>query len=184
MPKTPILQHSRIHKTANFVNFQFILIFSLTLIGCNQTPVVEIKSSKDKELKERLINANKYIASSEQTQINGYISRRGWQCEPLPCGAYLYKLKEGNGIKITYDEQVRVHYSLKTLTDKLLYDNRTDTLVVGRHQATAALDEALLQLRHGSEAYLICPSESGYGVAGDGDRIPSRMVLIYSLRVD
>lgn len=92
--------------------------------------------------------------------------------------------KTGTGAPIKNDDHVVVRYTLSTLNDKTLYADRTDTLVVGRHNATVALDEALLRLRHGSEARLISPSEAGYGVAGDGDRIPSRTVLVYQLKVE
>lgn len=169
-------------RSAHF--FQLSLVILLTLFGCRQTPIVEIEDNGNNKLKERLINANKYISSSEQTQIDGYISRRGWKCETLPCGARLYKLHDGNGAAIANDHQVRVRYDLSTLNDKQLYIGRIDTLIVGRHQATVALDEALLRLRHGGEAFLISPSEAGYGVAGDGDRVSSRMVLVYKIKVE
>ena len=161
-----------------------IIILLVFLVGCHQTPVVEVEENSDNGLSERLITANKYIASSEQTQIDGYVSRRSWNCETLPCGARLVVQKSGMGSPIKNDDRVIVRYTLSTLNDKTLYADRTDTLVVGRHNATVALDEALLRMRHNSEAWLISPSEAGYGVAGDGDRIPSRTVLVYQLKVE
>lgn len=163
--------------------FQFSVLFAFLFVACTHTPIVEVEEKTDNGLSERLINANKYIASSEQTQIDGYVSRRGWNCEKLPCGARLYVRKAGHGPAIGNDDRVRVCYTLSTLNDITLYADRTDTLVVGRHNATVALDEALLRLHHGSEALLISPSEAAYGVAGDGDRIPSRTVLVYNLKV-
>lgn len=164
--------------------FHFSFFMLLTLVGCRHTPVVEVESKDGSDLKENLINANKYIASSEQTQIDGYVSRRGWNCETLPCGARLCVQKRGSGSPIGNDNQVRVNYTLTTLNGKVLYTDRTDSLIVGRHNATVALDEALLRMRRGSEAWIISPSEAGYGVAGDGDRVPSRTVLIYNLKVE
>lgn len=161
-----------------------IIALLFSLVGCHHTPVVEVEDKSDNGLSERLITANKYIASSEQTQIDGYVSRRGWNCATLPCGARLLVQKTGTGALIKNDDHVVVRYTLSTLNDKTLYADRTDTLVVGRHNATVALDEALLRLRHGGEAQIISPSEAGYGVAGDGDRIPSRTVLVYQLKVE
>lgn len=161
-----------------------IIALLFSLVGCHHTPVVEVEEKSDNGLSERLITANKYIASSEQTQIDGYVSRRGWNCATLPCGARLLVQKTGMGALIKNDDHVVVRYTLSTLNDKTLYADRTDTLVVGRHNATVALDEALLRLRHGGEAQIISPSEAGYGVAGDGDRIPSRTVLVYQLKVE
>lgn len=161
-----------------------LLLVSLFLFSCTNTPVVELKDKKDNKLSESLINANKYIALSEQTQIDGYVTRRNWNCDTLPCGARLYIQKNGSGSSIKNDDCVQVCYTLSTLTDKILYNEKSDTLVVGRCYATIALDEALLCLRHGSEAIIISPSEAGYGVGGDGNRIPTRTVLVYKLKVE
>jgi len=168
-----------------FLFFNFLISFFLVFLisSCTQTPVVEVEKKSDGKLNERLINANKYIASAEQTQIDGYVSRRGWNCETLPCGARLSVVNNGQGAAIRNDDPTVVCYTLSTLNGKTLYADRTDTLIVGRHNATVALDEALLRMRHGGEAWLISPSEAGYGVAGDGDRIPSRTVLVYHLKV-
>ncbi|KWW30059.1 MAG: FKBP-type peptidyl-prolyl cis-trans isomerase [bacterium P3] len=160
-------------------------IVTLHCIGCRRaTPVVEVEAKRDNEaLKERLINANKYIASSEQNQIEGYVGRRGWNTLKLSCGAHLYIRHEGGGSAIGYEDTVTVRYTLSTLTGITIYTDRTEHLTVGRRQATVSLDEALLQLRHGSQACLISPSEAGHGVAGDGDRVPARTVLVYDMTV-
>lgn len=162
----------------------FAMLLLMLLVGCKQTPIVEVEDKGSNGLSERLITANKYIASSEQTQIDGYVSRRGWNCETLPCGARLCVQKESKGAPIANDDIVVIRYTLSTLSDAVIYADRADTLRVGRHQATVALDEALVRLRHGSEAWVISPSEACYGVAGDGDRIPSRTVLVYNLKVE
>jgi len=51
-------------------------------------------------------------------------------------------------------------------------------------QPNRGLDAALMTLRQGSQARVILPSEQAFGVAGDGDRIKSRLVLIYDVTVE
>ena len=52
---------------------------------------------------------------------------------------------------------------------------------MGRRDVTVALDEALVRLRYDSRARIIAPSNSPYGVPGDGDRVGSRTVIIYEI---
>jgi len=76
---------------------------------------------------------------------------------------------------------VRVAYRLEGLDGTPFYTHQVDTLTVGRREVTAALDDLLQQMRYGSKAFLIAPSNSAYGVVGDGDRVPSRTVIIYNV---
>lgn len=158
-----------------------IVLLVLTCFGCRRTQVIDIPSPEKNSIDDRLLNANRYIASSEQTQIQGYASRRGWKMEQLPCGAWLQCYSQGTASPIGYEDRVVVRYRVSTLTDIVLYDWREDTLTVGRREATVALDEALMRMRPGSKAHLLTPSEAAYGVMGDGDRVPSRTVLRYDI---
>ena len=46
------------------------------------------------------------------------------------------------------------------------------------------LDEAVMALHYGSKAHVILPSALGYGIGGDGDRIPQSTVLVVELRIE
>lgn len=155
--------------------------------SCNDTPVIQPAEVPD--IKENLINANKYIAHSEETSIDGYVARRHWQMQRLTCGARYTELSiDNNGTSsakpITYEDTVTIHYDIETLTGTMLYKDESETVVVGRNEVPVGLDAVLRQLHHGSNAIVIVPSEAGYGVRGDGDRIPSRTILLYHLHID
>ena len=87
----------------------------------------------------------------------------------------------GKGAAVATDDTVAVQYRLEALDGTPFYTQQTDTLTVGRRQVTVALDYLLQQLPCGSKAWLIAPSNTAYGVAGDGDRVPSRTVIIYNI---
>ena len=183
-PSSPCGKHFHKDRTFLFIGHVAIMATAIVLTcSCRRTTVIEVPEDPRQQIDERLLNANKYIASSEQTQIAGYISRRGWATQQLPCGASLHIDQQGNGRTPDYEDRVRVDYQLSTLNGVVLYPQRSETLTVGRRQATAALDEALKRLPVGSHAHLIVPSEAGYGVIGDGDRVPSRAILVYDLTV-
>jgi len=147
----------------------------------DRTPVIELEPENSELVKENMINANRVVIQSEATQIESYIQRRGWSVQQLPSGACFYQYSSGDGAAILANDKVQVTYRLEGLDGNPIYTHQVDTLVVGHHDVTVALDDLLLQLHYGSQAYLIAPSNSAYGVVGDGDRVPSRTVIIYNV---
>lgn len=161
-----------------------ILALSLLAAACRDVPVVQLDEPKGDTLKENMINANRYIAQGEEAQIDAYVERRGWTMQRLTCGARVMETSAGNGQMIDYEETVIINYSIEAINGTTVYSNLTDTVTVGRLQPTRGLDAALRTLHHGSQAVVILPSEQAYGVVGDGDRISTRMILIYKLKVE
>ena len=83
--------------------------------------------------------------------------------------------------KIDYEDVVAIEYDVESISGQVVYSNVQDTVTVGRMQPTRGLDAALRTLAPGQQAVVILPSEQAYGVVGDGDRIGSRMILIYKI---
>ena len=161
-----------------------IIICSALLTAChNDPPIVGRPTSGQKNLKEHLINANRTIAQSEETSINEYIARRGWNMEKLPEGARLWEYEKGNGNKIDFEDSVHITYSVEAINGKIIYNDIKDDYVAGRRQQMIGLDQAVLQLNVGSRAKVILPSNLGYGIGGDGDRIPQSAILVIDLYV-
>ncbi len=161
----------------------YILAIVAALFGaCRDVPVVETETPSA-DLTENLINANRYIAQSEEAQIEAYAQRRGWTMTTLPCGARIMVTDAGRGKAVMPDETVIIDYSVGAINGQTIYSHVTDTVVAGRLQPTRGLDAALLTMRHGGRARVILPSEQAYGVVGDGDRIGTRTVLVYDVRV-
>ena len=158
------------------------LLLVLFLASCgDRTPIIELEDDNSTRYKENMINANRVVIQSEATQIESYIQRHGMEADALPCGALYHEYKHGNGSIINPDDTVVVSYRLEALDGTPFYTHQTDTLTVGRRQVTLALDDLLQQLTYGSQAWLIAPSNTAYGVAGDGDRVPSRTVIVYNI---
>lgn len=166
------------HHIATILAASMLFLFA----SCrDRTPIVDIQPENSTLVKENMINANHVVIQSESTQIDGYIQRRGWNVTPLSSGARYWEYTSGEGDAINPDDRVVVTYRLETLDGSPIYTHQVDTLDVGRQQATVALDDLLLHLHYGSQAWLIAPSNSAYGVVGDGDRVPSRTVIIYNV---
>lgn len=154
----------------------------LTLLSCGEPPIVQ-QPDPQADIKENLINANKYISDSEETQIDEYVKRRGWKMQRINCGARIDEYQTTGGAALQWEEQVVVDYRLEALNGRVFYEQRTDTLTVGKQQPNIGLDASLLRLHHGSRARVIVPSNEGFGVVGDGERVKSRVVLVYDVAV-
>lgn len=150
------------------------------MASCDNTPIIEVDNAQH-SIKENMINANRVVAKSEETQIDGYLQRRGWQMQELQCRARMRVYESGKGMAIANDDSVAVRYQLEALDGSIFYSNQIDTLVAGRQQVTIALDEALLKMHYGDKAWVIAPSDCAYGVVGDGDRVGSRTVIVYNI---
>ena len=162
--------------------FSFFILFS----ACRDVPVVDVAPQKGDTLKENLINANRIIAQSEDQQIDAWLDRRGWPKEKLPNGVWVAEYENSEvplGQAVGYEDTVVFRYQVATLGGDAIYDWRPDTVVCGHLKPTRGLDAALRTLHEGATARVIVPSEQAYGVIGDGDRIRTRMVLVYLVEV-
>ena len=174
------------------------ILFPL-LTSCRQVPVIDVEQSKGDTLKDNMINANRYISQGEEAQIDAYVQRRGWEMQRLLGGARVmvvesgewrvesgewkvesgkWKVESGN---IDYEDIVALKYDIEAISGETIYTGVRDTVTVGRLQPTRGLDAALRTLAPGQKAVVILPSEQAYGVVGDGDRIGSRMILVYRI---
>lgn len=155
----------------------------LLAVACREVPKVDIVPEKGDTLKENMINANRIIAQSEEQQIEAWIARRGGQMVQLLGGVRVAESGTHLGAKIDYEDTVDIAYSVLTLGGDTIYRHREEQVVAGHLKPTRGLDAALRTLHRGATARVIVPSEQGYGVIGDGDRINTRMVLVYELEI-
>lgn len=173
--------NSQVHHP--FLCLATMAALALSLAGCrDRIPTIELEGDKTAAVKENMINANRVVIQSEATQIESYLQRRGWETLPLPCGACYKVQTKGDGSSVQPEDTVVVKYRLERLDGSPIYRHQTDTLVVGHRDVTVALDDLLQLLTYGSRAWLIAPSNTAYGVVGDGDRVESRTVIVYDIQ--
>ncbi len=159
-----------------------LILLALSLTACRQVPVIDVVDQPSDPLKENRINANRIIAQSEETQIDAYVARRGWQMQRIAGGSRV--MADGRGAAadmLTFGDTVELRYTVEAIGGETIYSALCDTVVVGRAQPNRGVDEALRTLHVGESATVIVPSEQGFGVVGDGDRITSRMILVYKI---
>lgn len=171
----------RVKQRLGLLTIMLFACFAMT--ACGDVPVVDVQAPKGDTLKENIINANRYLSQSEETQINAYCDRRHWQVDVLPCGARVHETRRGNGPAVGYEDTVVIGYQVFAISSDLIYSNVKDTVIAGHMKPTHGLDAALSTLNEGSKATVILPSEQAYGVTGDGNRVKGRMALVFDLEI-
>lgn len=162
-----------------------MLLLALLAVACREVPTIDLTAPSPDPFQEQMIGANKLISKGEEGQIEAYIGRRGWQMERLANGVRMMETgtaRPGQP-RLEYDDTVVLRYRVETISGETLYTDCCDTVVVGRLKPNRGIDAALRHLRDGSSAVVVVPSEQGFGVIGDGNRIGSRIILIYTLSV-
>ena len=161
-----------------------LLVLNITLFAsCGDVPVVDLQQDKGDTLKEHMINSNRINASRQETTIEAYISRRGWEMTSLGSGVRVMETEHGHGPQVNYEDTVTLYYSVEALEGTVIYDSVETTVVAGRMEPVPGLDAAVRTLREGSRAKVILPSEQAYGVPGDGNRIGHSMELLFDVKI-
>ena len=167
----------------------FWLVFSasLVLFSCHEaTPQSQSDPVDDKQLKESLEKANRYLANEEEEDIQNYIARHQLDMVATGSGVRYQVISEGEGDTIQQGQTVTMDYVLYNIRGEVIYSSETEgpkTFVVGTGGVPSGLDEAMRHLHQGDVAKVIVPSHLGYGLPGDQKSIPPRATLIYSLRI-
>lgn len=163
----------------------FILIFLLILVSCNQDrkvnkkPVVNIN-------KEDIEQINKHLINKDNEVIESYINRRGWDMEMTESGLWYMIYKEGEGENIKKGDYTSIDYKVWLIDGTLCYSSDSlgiKSFIVGQGGVESGLEEGILMLKKGSKARFIMPPHLAHGLIGDENMIPARATIIYDIEV-
>lgn len=160
----------------------FGLAALLSACGGRDIPVIEMETKPS--IKENMINANRYMSKAEDTQIDELVRRNGWNAVKLDNGVRVWEYVSGKGEKLTYETRVRLRYTLSAISSSVIYKDVKKEITVGKSEVVPGLDTGLLELCRGSKAKIIVPAYAGYGVAGDGDKVPQNATLIFDVEIN
>lgn len=167
-----------------------ILLAVLLLVSCQEQQRYSqrqlVQGQSDKQLKESLEKANRYLVNDEEEEIDNYVRRH--QLEMVKTGTGLrYQIVEtGKRKPVQPGKTVTLDYVLFDLAGDVVYNSETDgpmRFVVSRSEVPSGLDEAVRLLHEGDRAWAIVPSHLGYGLLGDQKSVSSKATLIYLLSV-
>ncbi|MGN0032837.1 MAG: FKBP-type peptidyl-prolyl cis-trans isomerase [Candidatus Limimorpha sp.] len=164
-----------------------MLVFLLPLTSCvdsqTDTDVTVIDANSRRESVEK---ANRYMVRQENELINDYIARHNWDMVETGTGLRYRIVKHGDTALIKRKDIVSMEYEVRLLNGELVYSSNelgAKVIVVGRGGIESGLEEAMLHLHRGDVADIILPSHLAHGLLGDGDKIPPKAALVYSVRI-
>lgn len=156
------------------------------LASCEEPSVKPVQPSPDREVKESLERANRYLVTEEAEEIDSYVRRHQLEMVSTGTGVQYQVLEKGDGPLVMPGQVVTLDYILNDITGEVVYDSKTEgpmRFLVGKSDVPSGLDEAVRLLHVGDRACVIVPSHLGYGLLGDQNAVPSRATLIYWLQV-
>lgn len=140
------------------------LVYEVELLAIRSLEVVK----KDRaEYKKQQDAEKEALRISEPARIAEYISKNNITIEPLESGLYLEEITlgtgdypiDGNTVTIEY-----VHYDLDGNVLQSSYDDKTPfTYMVGQKAVIKGWEEAVKLMRKGGKAWMLIPSNIGYG---------------------
>lgn len=136
--------------------------------------------------KDELADLNRYLVSKDRERIENYIERRNLDMTETRSGLW-YKIEsEGTGKHLSDNDRVLLEFECTLLDGTFCYSSKEEgprEVVIGRSRIEPGLDQGLRMLKPGGKALFIIPPFLGWGLPGDGKKIPSRAVIVYNVKV-
>lgn len=135
---------------------------------------------------DETIEMNKIQVGNEQAFITAFVEENGLKMQRTETGLWYHISNDSKEIPVVTDKVVILDYEVSLLDGTVCYSSdRTGykEFLVGKGGVESGLEEGILMLRKGSEATFILPSHLAHGLMGDDDKIPSRAILKYEVKV-
>ena len=163
------------------LKYFFAVVF---LVSCSQKqPGNKIS---EQELKEHFVNANKIMVKNESEEIDDFIKRHQWQMQTTGSGLKYEIYFKGKGPAAKKEQMHLLYYKLYLLDGTLIHASETNkplNFSSGKAEVPKGLEEGVLLMHVGDKARFVIPSHLGYGVAGDGNKIPGNASLFYDVEL-
>lgn len=159
-----------------------LLLFSI--VSCNNDSGSKITVSKPGG--DDMIELNRYLVQKDRERIQNYIERKNLNMTESPTGLWFQILNEGAGKNFTDNDKITMDYECSLLDGTKCYSSKTlgpKVVVLGKSSMEPGLNEALRMLKPGADAIFIIPPFLAYGLVGDGNKIPSRSVIVYNINI-
>ena len=161
-----------------------VTILVLMTLSCNTGP--QKKDIQKGPGKKELADLNRYMVRKDRERIENYIARKDLKMTETQSGLWFMIKSEGKGGNFTDRDRVVMEYECTLLDGTFCYSSKETgpkEVIIGGTRIEPGLDQGLRMLKPGGEALFIIPPFLGWGLPGDGGKIPSRAVLVYSVKI-
>jgi FKBP-type peptidyl-prolyl cis-trans isomerase FkpA len=156
----------------------------IAILSCNSG--TERTNGQNLPGKKEMADLNRYLVQKDRERIESYIERRNLNMKETTSGLWYEIIKEGTGAFLTDNDRIVIEYKCALLDGTNCYSSDKSgprEYILGRSEMEPGLDQGLRMLKSRGEAIFIIPPFLGYGLKGDGNKIPSRSVIVYNIKV-
>ena len=136
--------------------------------------------------KQEMADLNRYLVQKDREIIENYVERKKLKMTESPTGLWYYIKDEGKGEYLKDNDRIVMNYECYLLDGTICYsssDLGPKEIVLGKTELEPGMNEGLKLLKPGAEALFILPPFLAYGLIGDGKKIPSRTIIVYSVNI-
>jgi FKBP-type peptidyl-prolyl cis-trans isomerase len=136
--------------------------------------------------KNEMAGINRYLVQKDRERIENYIERKGLKMTESATGLWYHIKNEGRGKFFTDNDKITMEYNCSLLDGTPCYSSvelGPREVTLGATAMEAGLYQGLRMLKPGGEALFILPPYLGRGLPGDGNKIPSRAIIVYSVKI-
>lgn len=175
------------YKKSQYSMLWLLPLASMLMVMCGPKQDKIEKPFELVEVKEPLVKANKYLAKTEEREIEEFVARYSWQMSKTGTGLrYMIYKKNHKGKRPSKLDRVVISYKISFINGTFLDStekNNPRTIVIGERDVESGLEEGLQLMKTGEKAKMIIPSHLAYGLVGDDKKIPKRATLIYEVEL-
>jgi FKBP-type peptidyl-prolyl cis-trans isomerase FkpA len=139
-----------------------------------------------KQYKEPMMEWNHAKVRDQNQMIIKYAERRNWDMTRTETGLFYDIYFNGEGNFADSGMIAVIHYDLHLLDGRFCYSSDSTgprNIRLGKSNSESGLEEALLQMRIGDKAHIIIPPFLGFGLPGDGNKVPPDAILVYNVEL-
>jgi FKBP-type peptidyl-prolyl cis-trans isomerase FkpA len=133
-----------------------------------------------------LVQINQYLVKKDQQTIANYVARKGWEMKTTKTGLWYMISEHGNGPLAESGDIAVISYAVYLLDGTLCYSSDSlgmKKFRIGQGNIESGLQEGILLLHQGDKARFILPPHLSHGLLGDSDKIPSRSIIQYDVKL-
>ena len=166
----------------------FIIHCSLFSCGRSYPPQQQTQNTTEIERmkNEILLRVNREFIEEETQKIKTYAESRNWDMKPTESGLWYMIYSNGTGEQAATGKIATIEYTLSLMDSTVCYSSSLygqKTFKLGFSEIESGLQEGVLLMRAGDKARMILPPHLAHGLAGDGDCIPRRAIIIYDVEL-
>lgn len=138
------------------------------------------------QIKDSLIQANKYLLEKDKELIESYIERRSWDMKITESGLWYQIYDKTEGEPVIPGNIVTYHYSVELPDGTLCYSSDStgvEKIKIGQSGKESGLEEGLKMMKEGEKARFILPPHMAHGLIGNMDKIPHRSIIVYHIEI-